>query len=187
MSWSKIIDVFKLKPIFFWVFFFSGLFILNCSDKLANKLGIEIFRAPGFKSLVGLVVIITGFFCGIQGLIFIKGKLSLLLFRRKHRTAILNDLKSISPQEKTILAYCMVKNLHTLFVPISNSTISALCQRGLMVRIGGNNVLSFAHTIPDWVWEYMQSHQREVLDDDLTSPGVISILEQAYERLADIC
>lgn len=68
MDWLKHL----LKPIFIWVFFLSGLFILSCSDEFAKKWGIDVFRTSGFKSIVGLVTILTGCYCGIQLLISIK-------------------------------------------------------------------------------------------------------------------
>lgn len=180
MDWLKHL----LKPIFIWVFFLSGLVILNCSDEFAKKWGIDVFRASGFKPIVGLVTILTGCYCGIQLLISIKNKIHLFWLRRKHYQEVIKSLKSISNQEKTILAYCVAMSYQTVTVSISNSTVCALCSRGLMERPSGYmNILSVTHTIPDFVWYYINVNRKTVFGDDLTSPEVIRDLKTAFEQV----
>ena len=78
-------------------------------------------------------------------------------------------LTTLSPEEYTVMFWCLLERRQSVNAALTNQTLSTLVQKGLMSMGTSVNTLAYPFTIPYRVWEIMCEEGRDELDDpDMT-------------------
>lgn len=158
-AWIDWLKVIQLKPRFLFGFWFLGGLILFLPVGIAETLGIQEVRI-GLRSWIGLATLAAFAFWLVQ----LYPVYQQYRARRKYREQVIRALASLSPEEWVMLGYCLDQNQQTITPSIVDSVAGALLARGLLERPGGvGNQLAWPHTIPDFLWDHLQSHRNEFL------------------------
>ncbi|MFS0672053.1 super-infection exclusion protein B [Ornithinibacillus sp. 179-J 7C1 HS] len=153
-------EILKLSPKYLLgiVIFSGGLSLIGNSD-LASPLGIEELY-NSYNTWITIILIISsslllGHLIWHLGLI-IKGKFqdrSLDKFRKKR-------LKDLTPEEKAILSFYIIKNTRSQKLNYTNGAVRELEYWKIIYRSSelGNMRSGFSYNIQPWAWEYLKKN-----------------------------
>ena len=179
-DWIKAI---QLKARYLFGIWFAGALILFSPISLADKMGITNFRQT-HKHWIGLATIVAFvfWFISIWGIFHNYRK------RQKREAAILEKVKFLSPEEKTILAYCVDRQQQSISLEITEKSASLLSQKGLLIKGSGvHDVLYWPHTIPDFLWSHLCTFKELIFGDleNQEAKQVLKRFENKLKRLSD--
>lgn len=160
-NWTWLKDLIVLKPLPASILFLACLIVLIIPDKFATFLAIREFRAQ-YRPWISILTIIAGvtLLCHLIRYRFTQFK------RWKMRREVIKQLFSLSPDERLILYFCIRNNSTTVYAPHGNSTLQALCSKGLMREGNGTGIiLSWPYLIPQWIWKYLKQHSDNIFSE----------------------
>ena len=164
--WPDWLKVLQLKPRFLFAFWFFSVLILFMPVSLADKLGITQIR-ESYRSWIGIAT--SGFFA--IWIVQLWPSFKQWWRSRRQQSEILKFVKTLSEDERLLLAYCLDRNQQTvrvdMFSPMGAAAAS-LHQKGLMEPAEGlGSAIDWPYTIPTFVWKYLQAHKSRIVRPEL--------------------
>jgi hypothetical protein len=157
--WPDWLKVMQLKPRFLFGILLLGILILFMPLGLANTLGIGDIR-NSLRPWIGLGTLSAFSFWLIQ----LIPKYQYFRRSRRYRAEMIRSLKSISPEEWILLAYCLERNQQTITLSIVDRYAGSLVARGILERAGGiGNQLAWPYTIPTYLWAHLLTNREQFL------------------------
>ena len=179
--WPDWVKAIQLKPRFLFGLWLLGALVLACPSSVAEFLGLAVIR-DRYRPWVGLGTLAAFAFWLVQLVPWIRDKRHI----RAYRTRALEELDGLSPRERFLLQYCVIKQVRTVYLEIDDGAANALCSKGLMRRVPGvGDMWKWPFTLPGFVWDYLCANPQSVFSDMVPDdPELLSRIEQFERRLA---
>jgi hypothetical protein len=177
LDWIKLI---QLKPRFLFGLWLFGVFILFIPSEIGKKIGIDDFRNVS-KPWLGIATLASFVFWLLQ----LIPEFQSFYAKRRFRSAVIKSLDFISPEEWIVLAYCLIENQQTITLGYTDRNAGSLVARGILVRANGaGNILSWPHTIPPFLWEYLVKHRDKfMINTPLPKAQVEYLLGKLHQEI----
>lgn len=94
---------------------------------------------------------------------------------KKEDSLLLHDyLTHLDPEERIYLAFAMVKDQRTLYHRVTNPVAQSLVSKGIYSVAPSlpENAKSFAFTVTDPAWSWIQAHRDEIFTESDKSPAL---------------
>lgn len=126
-----------------------GLFLLFASSNMLSIFGIETI-VNDYRAFIGLATLFSIVFFVIQLIPAISKK-----YRQyQYKKLLLNEVYSLSKEEKVLLLHCLANNQKTISLPISHSVANRLKSKGIFIMDSGSgNMTAWAYNIDDYIWK----------------------------------
>ncbi|MFY9101054.1 super-infection exclusion protein B [Aliarcobacter cryaerophilus] len=155
-----------------------GLFLLFSSSNVLSIFGIETI-VNDHRAFIGLLTLFSLVFFIIQLIPAISKKYRLHQYKKQ----LLNELYSLSKEEKVLLLYCLYNNQKTISLPISHSVANRLKSKGILIMSRGTeNILACPYNIHNDIWNKLQKYEL-ILLDNLTEPEIQRITQKIFSNL----
>ena len=173
---EKFFQVIHLTPRHLFGICVLGLFLLFSSSNVLSKFGIETI-VNDYRAFIGLLTLFSLVFFIIQLIPAISKKYRLHQYKKQ----LLNELYSISKEEKVLLLYCLANNQKTISLPISHSVANRLKSKGILIMSGGaGNMTAWAYNIDDDIWEKIKQ-DHSVLSNGMTEQEMKRINDEIFD------
>ena len=155
-----------------------GLFLLFSSSNVLSIFGIETI-VNDHRAFIGLLTLFSFVFFIIQLIPAISKKYRLHQYKKQ----LLNELYSLSKEEKVLLLYCLANNQKTISLPISHSVANRLKSKGILIMSRGTeNILAWSYNMQNDIWNKLQKYEL-ILLDNLTEPEMQRITQKIFSNL----
>lgn len=177
MAWvTEIHKLVQLKARYFFGLWVFGTLLIFLPEPIKQQMRVEIpeMAKPwlGFSTLAAFVLWI------VQIILLLAGFIRDWIRGRKVRAEILSQLETLSQGERDIFLICLLSNQRTIRRQITDSDVHSLTAKRLISRAGGmGSALSWPHTIPRFVWEYIKANEA-YLFPELNDENEIKELEK---------
>lgn len=162
MAWvENILKLTELKARYFLVIWILGALLIFLPLNIKEQMGLatlptEIQPWLGLITLAAFALWLAQLFHSIQN----------WFQYRSRRSEILSQLDTLSRGERDILIQCLANNQRTIRRNIADSDTHSLTSKLLLVRAGGvGSALSWPHTIPKFVWDYIKKNEAELFPE----------------------
>jgi len=165
----------KLSAQHAWVVFVVACLIVAAPDEIAGKIGVFTLREQISGVLWALMAlsVLVSLRPVVDWLAKFDFRKALHRLKKKprneqerERLALLAlKLKSLGPDEKVWIKYCLYHNTPSLSAPGSHRTADVLNSKGL-VEAGTGHYLALPFLIPEPIWHYLLQHKGEFLDEN---------------------
>ncbi len=174
---EKFFQVIHLTPRHLFGICVLGLFLLFASSNVLSKFGIETI-VNDYRAFIGLLTLFSLVFFIIQLIPAISKKYRLHQYKKQ----LLNELYSLSKEEKVLLLYCLYNNQKTISLPITHSVANRLKSKGILkMSHGTGNSLAWSYNIQNDIWNKLQMYEL-ILLDDLTEQEMQRIRHEIFSK-----
>lgn len=154
-----------------------GLFLLFASSNVLSIFGIETI-VNDYRAFIGLFTLFSIVFFLIQLIPTISKKYR----QHQYKKQLLNELYSLSKEEKVLLLHCLANNQKTISLPISHSVANRLKSKGIFIMDSGSgNMIAWAYNINDDIWKKIKQDP-SVLSNGLSELEMKRINNEIFDR-----
>lgn len=154
-----------------------GLFLLFASSNILSIFGIETI-VNDYRAFIGLFTLFSIVFFVIQLIPGISKKYRQYQYKKQ----LLNELYSLSKEEKVLLLHCLANNQKTISLPISHSVANRLKSKGILMMSGGSgNMTAWAYNIDDDIWKKTKQ-DHSVLSNGMSEEEMRRINNEIFDR-----
>jgi len=159
---DKLLKTLNLEPRFLLGLSIFGYVLLSNPYWIIYNMGLQPL-VNEYRAWIAFITLFTTIFFFIQLIPWVKDKITFRQYKKK----LLNELKSLSQEEKVLLLYCIEKNQKTISLPISHSVANRLKSKGIVeMDNGSGNATAWAFNINDIIWQKLQK-DKSVLNKGL--------------------
>jgi len=175
-TWSDWLKIIQMKPRFLFGLWFLGSLVLFLPNEIANAFGIQDIRSR-FQGYIGVGTLAAFAFWCVQ-------LIPIYQSRKREREAwqkVIDSIKSLSPEEWLLVAYCLARNQKTITLEITHRAAGALATKGILIMSSGvGNKLAWPFTIPDFLWAHFKANPQLIFDRiEVNDP----LLQARFEEL----
>lgn len=175
---DKLFKVLNLQPRLLLGLSILGCILLYNPYGILNEFGLETL-VNLYRPWVGFTTLFAFVFFFIQLIPWVKDKIEY----RQYKLSLLEELDSLSKEEKVLLLYCLDNNQKTISLPMTHSTANRLTSKNIMLMASGaGNLTSWAFNINDIVWSKLKKN-RELLTAGLSEQEVKATLSKMFSSL----
>jgi hypothetical protein len=177
LDWLRAI---QLKPRFLFGIWILGMLVLFLPENLATSFGIVKAKID-LHPWLGLGTLAAFSFWLVQLIPAFQSFRS----RRRYRMEMIRSLKSISPEEWILLAYCIERKQQRITLTIVNRVAGSLVSRGILKRAeGGGNIVAWPYTIPNFLWEHLLANREMFLGNaPFPEAEVVARLQNLHHQI----
>lgn len=162
-------------------FTFAGaalaFFLLLSPEGWLRTLGLESL-AQVYRPWIGGVALLSSSLWLTNLVPWMRRRLRL----RKARKLAVEDLWSMSPEERLLLGYFVWLGSRTAYVGIHDPAAMSLCSKGILKRVGtSGNRFRWPHIVPRHIWSEIDG-SRKVLFPDIDDPEVQRLFEGIHAK-----
>lgn len=170
MDLSKLLDLLKLKPRYFFGLSLAAALLLFSPDSLLERLGVTELLAR-YRGWIGMLFVASTAIWFAHGLAPLGNRVLLWAKERRAMRLRASALKNLSPQEGAILRRFIDGNTKTITLDVSSGAHAALESRQVIYRASSlsRQYYDFDYNIQPWAWEYLRKHP-EALEGATAGP-----------------
>lgn len=174
---EKFFEAIHLSPRHLFGMGVLGLFLLFAPLNTLSIFGIETI-VNDYRAFIGLFTLFSIVFFLIQLIPTISKKYR----QHQYKKQLLNELYSLSKEEKVLLLHCLANNQKTISLPISHSVANRLKSKGIFIMgSGSGNMIAWAYNINDDIWKKIKQ-DTSVLSNGLSELEMKRINNEIFDR-----
>jgi len=141
-------------------------FLLFCPDSILKDIGIKDFINDNRKYIWLIFLFSTILYLYEKSKVFIKYSLVTINKKKNLRMAI-NNLNSLSNEEKSVVYYCLRDNRTTVYATCINSTMVSLTNKRIFhIPFGMYSKMKTPYEIDTKIWNYLNKNKDRFCSDE---------------------
>ncbi len=169
MSWvENILKLIELKARYFFALWILGALLIFLPLAIKEQMGLANLPLV-IKPWIGIITLVSFVMWVIQLFQILRNWFKL----RRMRSDIIDQLHTLTSDERDIFIVCLAKNQRTIHRNITDPDTHSLVSKRLLIQAAGaGNMLAWPFTIPTFVWVHLKENDvilfPELLDEDAT-------------------
>lgn len=163
MSWAEnFLKLIELKARYFFALWVLGSLLIFLPLSIKEQMGLANLPLV-IKPWIGIITLVSFVMWVTQLFQVLRDWFKL----RRMRAEIINQLETLSTDERDIFIVCLAKNQRTIHRNITDPDTHSLISKRLLVQAAGSgNMLAWPFTVPTFVWKHLKENE-EILFPEL--------------------